>query len=292
MNEPHKRLLDFAKCSGCAGKLAPGTLSAILQHLPPRSSDPRLLVGTETSDDAGVFLVHEGLALNANYQWANAFGDQGGYWTWDHHVTHQRDSNVRNHSLVSYGSYDFPFGRGKQFAPNANKITDLLIGGFQVSYVLNWSGGLPYSVNMGGGFGNNQDCTHNTGSSSAPCRPNTNGHIKTDLTKAKVSGGTVSREFWTPQPQLFSYPGLDVIGNAGANTYRGPSFFNTDAAITKGFTIHESIVAKFRMDAFNAFNHINPGNPDGNIFGTGHISGVAPASAPARQLTFSARVQF
>jgi len=234
----------------------------------------------------------KGLALNANYQWANAFGDQGGYWTWDHHVTHQRDSNVRNHSLVSYGSYDFPFGRGKQFAPNANKITDLIIGGFQVSYVLNWSGGLPYSVNMGGGFGANQDCNHNTGQSAAPCRPNTNGRIKTNLTKAKVSGGTVSRDFWTPQPQLFSFPGLDVIGNAGANTYRGPSFFNTDAAITKGFTIRESIVAKFRMDAYNAFNHINPGNPDGNIFGTGHISGVAPYTYPARQLTFSARIQF
>jgi hypothetical protein len=102
----------------------------------------------------------------------------------------------------------------------------------------------------------------------------------------------VSRDFWTPQPQLFSYPGLDVIGNAGANTYRGPSFFNTDAAITKGFTIHESIVAKFRMDAFNAFNHINPGNPDGNIFGTGHISGTAPASFPTRQLEFAARIQF
>jgi len=234
----------------------------------------------------------KGLSLNANYQWANAFDDQNGYWTWDHSVGHQRDSNVRGQSLVSYGSYDLPFGKGKQFATNANGITDAIIGGFQLSYVLNWSGGLPYSINMGGGFGNNQDCNHNTGGSAAPCRPNTSGKIKTSLTKAKVSGGTVSRDLWTPQPQLFSFPGLDVIGNAGANTYRGPSFFNTDLAITKGFTIHESIVAKFRMDAFNGFNHINPGNPDGNIFGTGHISGVAPSGYPARQLVFSAHVQF
>ncbi|WP_420818763.1 TonB-dependent receptor domain-containing protein [Occallatibacter savannae] len=234
----------------------------------------------------------KGLALNANYQWANAFGDQGGYWTWDHHVTHQRDSNVRSQQLVSYGSYDLPFGRGKQFAQNANKASDLIIGGWQLSYVLNLANGLPYSVNMGGGFGNNQDCNHNTGGSSAPCRPNTSGHIKTNLTKAKVSGGTVSRDLWTPQPQLFSFPGLDVIGNVGANTYRGPGFFNTDMALTKGFTIHESWVAKFRMDAFNAFNHINPGNPDGNIFGTGHIGGTGPSSYPTRQLEFSARIQF
>jgi hypothetical protein len=115
--------------------------------------------------------------------------------------------------------------------------------------------------------------------------------MKTSLTTAKVSGGTVSRDFFTPQPQLFSFPGLDVIGNAGANTYRGPSFFNTDANIVKSFTIHESIVAKFRFDAFNAFNHINAGNPDGNIFATGHITGLGPGPGP-RQLVFSARVQF
>lgn len=238
----------------------------------------------------------KGLALNANYQWANAFSDSGSYWTWDHHITHLRDDNVRAQSLVSYGSYDLPFGRGKQFAGNANHMEDLIIGGFQLAYTLNWSGGLPYSVNMGGGFSGltgilNQNCRYNTGDSAAPCRPNTSGHMKTSLTSAKVSGGTVSRDYFTPQPQLFSFPGLDVIGNAGANTYRGPSFFNTDMAITKAFAIHENIAANFRMDAFNAFNHINAGNPDGNIFGTGHISGLAPGPGP-RQLEFSARIQF
>ena len=34
-----------------------------MRDLPPRPSDPNLLVGTETSDDAGVYLVAEGLAL-------------------------------------------------------------------------------------------------------------------------------------------------------------------------------------------------------------------------------------
>jgi hypothetical protein len=240
----------------------------------------------------------KGLALNANYQWASAWGDQNGYWTWDHHITHLRDSNVRAQALTSYGSYDLPFGRGKQFAQNVNRITDMIIGGWQIAYSLNWSGGLPFSVNMGGGFGANQDCNHNvgnynnhTGGSAAPCRPSTSGHMKTSLTSAKVSGGTVSRDFFTSQPELFSFPGLGVIGNAGANTYRGPSFFNTDANIVKSFTIHESIVAKFRFDAFNAFNHINPATPDGNIFGTGHITGTGPGPGP-RQLVFSARVQF
>ena len=37
-------------------------LAQVLRDL-ERVSDPRLLVGTETADDAGVFLLREGLAL-------------------------------------------------------------------------------------------------------------------------------------------------------------------------------------------------------------------------------------
>ena len=90
---------------------------------------------------------------------------------------------------------------------------------------------------------------------------------------------------------IFVNPGLDTIGNVGRNTYFGPGFFNTDLGITKAFTIRESIVTKFRMDAFNAFNHINPGNPGGGIESEGDITGMAlPVSQ--RQLEFSLRVQF
>ena len=248
----------------------------------------------------------KGLALNANYQWANAFSDDHNYWTWSHSVGHMRDSNVRAQQLTSYGSYDLPFGKGKQFAQNANTIADEIIGGFQLSYVLNWSGGLPFSVSYSN-FGGNQDCNHDTGSSAAPCRPNASGRLKTHLSSPIFgANGKVTRTYWTPQSPtagVFSFPGLDVIGNAGANTYRGPSFFNTDLAITKAFTIHESIATKFRMDAFNAFNHIQAANPNsGNIFGDGEINsgsgagglgfgGMAPGPGP-RQLEFSLHVQF
>jgi len=61
--------------------------------------------------------------------------------------------------------------------------------------------------------------------------------------------------------------------------------------MTKAFTIYESVVFKFRMDAFNAFNHINPGNPGGNIESAGTISGEGAGGAP-RQLEFSMRIQF
>jgi selenide,water dikinase len=62
MSEQKKRLTDYANCAGCAGKIASKRLAEILRGV-PRPSDPNLLVGTETSDDAGVYRVTEGLAL-------------------------------------------------------------------------------------------------------------------------------------------------------------------------------------------------------------------------------------
>jgi selenide,water dikinase len=57
------RLTDYAKCAGCAGKLPSQKIAQILRELPPRSNDPNLLVGTETSDDAGVYRIADGIAL-------------------------------------------------------------------------------------------------------------------------------------------------------------------------------------------------------------------------------------
>ena len=252
----------------------------------------------------------KGLAMNVNYQWASAFDDNSGYWTWSHVVTHFRDSNVRDQQLVAYGSYDLPFGKGKQFGAGVNHATDLLVGGWQLSTVLDWAGGLPFGLGFSS-FGPNQNCTYNVGQSAAPCRPNTNGHMQTHLSSpiyhaSDATHGTITKTYWSPQSTsggLFTFPGLDIIGNGGNNNYFGPSFFNDDVALSKEFSIHESFGVKFRFDAFNAFNHISSGNPSStDIFGSGPIDqnsgnggngygGMANGAQP-RQLEFSLRVQF
>jgi outer membrane receptor protein involved in Fe transport len=257
-----------------------------------------------------------GLAYTANYEWASAFDEVSGYYTWDHKVTHGRDSQVRNQQLTMYGSYDLPFGRGKQFVPDANHAADLLIGGFQLSGTMNFSGGLPFSVGYNESGANISD---------GPTTPSqvSGRHMKTNLTGfVGNANGTGNRTFYAQQipcahtgcktgangsltnptdvaagTGIFVNPGLDTIGNAGLNTYRGPRFFTTDLAITKAFNIWESVSTKFRMDAFNAFNHINAGNPGGNVESTGTISSEGGGCGPGadcgpRQLEFSLRVQF
>jgi selenide,water dikinase len=56
------RLTQQVKAGGCASKLAPGSLRAVLDRL-PLQTDPNLLVGFETSDDAGVYRIDDRTAL-------------------------------------------------------------------------------------------------------------------------------------------------------------------------------------------------------------------------------------
>jgi selenide, water dikinase len=52
----------MAKAAGCAAKLNPATLDAVLRKL-PRQSDPNVLVGFDTNDDAGIYKISATLAL-------------------------------------------------------------------------------------------------------------------------------------------------------------------------------------------------------------------------------------
>jgi hypothetical protein len=236
--------------------------------------------------------MKNGLTMNANYEWASAFDELSGYYTWSHTLTHQRDSNVRDQQLTTYGSYDFPFGKGKKYMAGANHATDLLVGGWQISDVSQWSGGLPFTLSYNESGSNIND---------GPGDPSESKRLATALTGYVPNGhGTGSRSFY-PAHSLgdgtFVNPGLDTFGNSGLNTYRGPRFFSTDLGLTKAFTIFESVAVKFRMDAFNAFNHITAGNPGGNIESIGSIGGEGGGCGQGndcgpRQLEFSLHVQF
>jgi selenide,water dikinase len=61
MSEPI-RLTALLKAGGCAAKLSPSILDSVLARL-PKQVDPNVLVGFETADDAGIYLISPDLAL-------------------------------------------------------------------------------------------------------------------------------------------------------------------------------------------------------------------------------------
>lgn len=62
MTEP-RRLTDYADCAGCASKLGPAELDAVMAGLPPGHVDERVLVDFRTADDAGVYRWSDESAL-------------------------------------------------------------------------------------------------------------------------------------------------------------------------------------------------------------------------------------
>ena len=73
----------------------------------------------------------------------------------------------------------------------------------------------------------------------------------------------------------FTAPPMNVRGDSGLGTVRGPGLNNMDLSLAKNFKVRESITANLRLDAFNALNHtqwtgaqtIYPNDSNGIPFG-------------------------
>jgi Carboxypeptidase regulatory-like domain/TonB dependent receptor len=242
----------------------------------------------------------KGLSFTSNYAWQSSFNWSSTFVTWNRTSAKGRDDSLRQQQIVVFGTYELPFGRNHLVGGTAPGYVNEIIGGWQLSPVLNWSSGLPFTVSYA-------ECGQVI-PSDAPC------YVNGDTRNLKVNVGklnpiTHNRLFFhgtttplTQQPfSNLSAPGLDQIGTGGRNGDFGPNFFNTDLAVQKDFPIHENILAQFRMDAYNVFNHMSLANP-GSGFNAGtivnvdsgdqFISSLAPSQFPTRQLQFSLRVQF
>jgi hypothetical protein len=235
----------------------------------------------------------QGLQFTARYTWQAALNyGNGDYDEIARKVLYGRYDDLREQEFQLYGNYDLPFGRNQKFLSNVPTWVNYLVSGYQSGMSLNWSSGLPFTPSYG-------ECGSDI--PNGPCMPNKAGGIlPTHLTSFNTT--THSRTYFTPVATFgpqgstsgpFSRPTLDQFGNVGRNSYVGPSFFNSDMSLMKNTAIHETITAQFRVDAFNVFNHINPGNPSSCIdcVGNGIITGMATGAQP-RQLEFSVTLSF
>jgi hypothetical protein len=102
---------------------------------------------------------------------------------------------------------------------------------------------------------------------------------------------TFSHQFDTSK---FSLPAMNVRGNSGLGTVRGPGQNRVDLSIAKTFNLYERLRLEFRADAFNAFNHsqwngINTTYPSGSTqypFGQVNSAGDARIGQVAAKLVF------
>jgi hypothetical protein len=89
------------------------------------------------------------------------------------------------------------------------------------------------------------------------------GEVANVVGNPKLPNPSISQWF---SPSAFVLPPLGSFGNAGRGIVYGPGFWNLDIAGFRDFPLtREGTKVQFRGDFFNAFNHVNPGNPMTNL---------------------------
>jgi hypothetical protein len=163
--------------------------------------------------------------------------------------------DVRNVMHVS-GTYDFPFGHGKQFF-NRNKIANATIGGWTIGTIVTWESGEPHLLTGG-------TSTFNASDSGVVLTGVTPSQLQHQIHARRVPGA--------PYVSLFDPKYINQVTGQANTAYispastpgqfgrllwlHDPSNFNTDMSLTKLIPIHDTLNLKVQGVFLNAFNHV------------------------------------
>jgi hypothetical protein len=260
-----------------------------------------------------------GLQFLAHYTFSHAYAYDSTYFPIDPQLAWGPNPYNRNQVVVVSAIYDLPVGRGKTFLSDAGRVTNFLIGGWQISNTTTYGTGLPWTPSIAecGQIEDAGPCRPNVaagqglhvGKSEAPCSAGSSdmctywftpiAPLAYNLNSAQV--GVDSCTLARPTSGPFSLPACGQIGNVGFDSYRGPHAFYDDMSLSKTFNITERYKAQFRFDAYNVFNHPVLGIPGNTCIdcggSAGQITDIEADSAPGapigmRQLQFGFRFVF
>jgi len=226
------------------------------------------LAGGGVTDNAGWAGPQDGHNISSDYA-------RGGY-------------DVGNRLAVT-GVYALPIGQGKALLGNSSKLVDEAIGGWKLGVLSSFQGGIPFTI-VGADNGNNN--TYSERANFNPGAPKCPHSHQQWFCSDDVSGST---------DKTFTQPVWGEFGNSSRNVIRGPGLILADLSLSKRFPIVEKLGLELRFDAFNAFNHWNPGQPDDTMTDTAlqpngypTVANILPNNyqGNARQLQISGRFTF
>jgi hypothetical protein len=216
-----------------------------------------------------------GLFLLGNYTWSKCFSDQhtqssefnDGYraeWLPGYGIKGDYglcDSDATNLYHLS-GSYNLPFGRGREFGASMNKAADIIAGGWEINFFYTYQSGQPFTVT----------CPNAT-SSDFGCAA--------DLTGQGLYTGPHNFTQWLNPAAFINPPAATAIGQTDysplggeVQQVRGPNFSNLDSSILKNFNFTESTHLQFRAEAFNTSNTPPFAQPGQLNFTSGGFSSI------------------
>ena len=220
-------------------------------------------------------------------------GDQGnGYGAYaqngyDLHSEYGPSGMDTPHNVSATGVYDLPFGRGRRYGSNMNRLLDEAAGGWKLTGTAILYAGFPITLGA-------PDTTSVQNRASRPDQ----------YRKLVVHNRTTSNWFGTDPSAVpcltsgvdngncaYGTPAAEQFGSASNGSQRSPGYRQVDLTAGKVFAITESQNVEFRADFFNAFNLASYGYEDTNI-GDTTFGQIKDTRSPARQIQFSAHYNF
>ena len=156
------------------------------------------------------------------------------------HQTRASSNFDQRHLLNISTVYDLPFFQ--------TGLMHKVLGGWQLSGLLTFQTGTPFSV-TNGVYGDNAGVGNGIGSGSYV---DVIGDPRSTPSVKEVDGISGPLLY---NPAAFAAPQGLTFGNAGRNILRNPSRTNVDMGLFKRFALTESKAFEFRAEGFNVFNH-------------------------------------
>jgi hypothetical protein len=178
------------------------------------------------------------------------------------------------HILTSYVTYDVPFGRGRKFGKDMNKVANAVVGDWQVSGIVSLHTGFPLTISADDASGTNSR------GSRANCvaPPHVFGEQNSPL------GGY---QWFDPASYGPAAPG--TFGTCGVGTVRGPGLHTLDLSLDKFFDFTETKRLELRGEAINVTNTPILNSPN---TGLGSTLGLLQSSQGARNIQVALKFLF
>ena len=195
------------------------------------------------------------------------------------------DFDTRHLVTVDY-VYQLPFGRGKALLGNINKLTDVFVGGWQLSGILRSTSGLPFSFYEPGYTTNWTYSSYAVVTGKVPMKRHfdANGNPQYFVDPNALNNGVA-----TGTPIRLPYP-----GEAGERNYfRGDGYFDLDDGLSKNWKIAELGTLKFAWEVYNVTNTVRfDPSSIGSQLTSGNIGIATSLLSTGRRMQFSLRYDF
>jgi hypothetical protein len=157
------------------------------------------------------------------------------------------------HQINSNWVYELPFGHHQKWGSNWNRVTDTLLGGWDVVGIYRWTSGFPFSIDAGGTYNTNFQL-EGKGVQIGPVQQGltyVGGQPYAFNIGAAADTPAATAAFWSNVERL-PYPGE----SGQRNNFRGQGFFGIDAGLNKTFSITERHTIRFSAYAYNLTNSV------------------------------------